>query len=333
MASVEKNPTPSQPKQTKAQYIEWNHDPIRGVYTPVGELFFTKVVEPGYYFPFIDMAGLHLSKMNVKLDGLVNFDDGANKEIVNEIDAFWKAEKKFREINKSIKVLYKRGILMYGPPGCGKSSLIAMIMKDVVERNGIALAFNGSQPTTALIHAIRAIQPETKIVIVMEDIDGYIQQHGEEDLLNMLDGIDTVLDNVLFLATSNYANRLSPRLLRPSRFDLKIRLDYPSASLRRQYLEGLFSANGVTRTPNINRCVKDTEGFSFADLKELFISACVFGRKYENCVESLRNALHTEEGYGKKSSGLDLGAGYAMGPIRIEKSIGKTLGLKKQVHN
>lgn len=315
--------------EKKRQYIQWRTDKNQNAYTAAGEFYFTEEVESGYYMPHMSPNGLHLTKINVKLDGLVDFTDGANKEVINEIDSFWKSEKKFKEINKSIKVLYKRGILMYGPPGCGKSSLISMIMKDVVARKGIALSFNGTNTTIELIRAIREIQPETKIIVVMEDIDGHIHRFGEEELLNMLDGVDTVLNNVLFLATSNYADRLSPRMLRPSRFDLKIRLDYPSESLRRKYLQELFSANGVTRTPNINRCVRDTQGFSFADLKELFISTCIFGFNYEKCIASLRNSLHTEDRYTKKESGLGSG-GFVMGPIeKIEKSL-KALGLKQQ---
>lgn len=302
-----KHPDPSEPAEAQDEkpkaprYVQWDYK--GGVYTPMPSLNLRKKLAPGYYYPFKDQFGqTHLEQIDVRLDGLVDFGKGVSKRVTDEIDLFWKAEPRFREINKTVKVLYKRGILMYGPPGCGKSSLIAVIMRDIVAQGGIALHFVGSSFTTDVVKTIREIQPDTKILIVMEDIDGHISQRGEEDLLNMLDGVDTVLDRLIFLATSNYFSRLSPRLLRPSRFDLKIELDYPDADLRKRYLQDLLKANGVKSPIDLKRSVDDTEGFSFADLKELFISTCIFGYEYGGCVEDLRNALHTEESEGERKS-------------------------------
>lgn len=281
--------------QNKQRYTHWNVDNQKINYTPVKKVDSASNLEPGYYKPYQNMQGeWHLNKQEIKLDGLVTFTEGANRQIINEIDLFWKSEEKFKQINKSIKVIYKRGILMYGPPGCGKSSLISLVMKDVIEKGGIALGFHSSGVMAYFVDIIREIQPGTKIVIVIEDVDGYIARNGEVDLLNMLDGIGTSLENVLFLATSNYAEKLSPRMLRPSRFDLKIKLEYPSESMRKKYLQELFKANDTNKISILNRYVRDTNGFTFADLKELFISTCIFGFNYESCLASLKGSLHDD---------------------------------------
>lgn len=290
------------------EYCQYNYDAKSQVYIPMGEVNLKKELCPGYYNAYFTQEGPRIRRIETHLDGLVTFGSGVAERIVDEIDQFWKAEAQFREINKNVKVLYKRGILMYGPPGCGKSSMISIIMHDVVKRGGIALRFNGSETTTEFVKIIRQIQPNTKILIVLEDIDGYIDRRGEEDILNMLDGVDTVLDNILFIATSNYVHELSQRMLRPSRFDLKIELDYPQAAMRKKYLEELYKSNGLKGKPNLAKSVKDTEGFSFADLKELFISTCVFGRDHDSSVKSLRQALNSEEimKAKKKRSGGDV---------------------------
>ncbi len=274
------------------QFVQWDVQGRNSI--PMPQLNLKKTLEPGYYQPHATQSGVYLEKMDVRLDGLVDFGDGVAAEVVDQIDRFWKAEPKFRHINKSIKVLYKRGMLLYGPPGCGKSSMISIVMRDIIKQGGIALAYAGTSMTTHFIRIIREIQPDMKILVVIEDLDGIVRG-GEEDLLNMLDGVDTVLDSVIFLATTNYFHNLSTRLLRPSRFDLKIEMGYPSPSLRKRYLQDLLKSQNGKSKINLEKAVKDTDKFSFADLKELFISTCVFEYKYDDCLDSLKRALYSEE--------------------------------------
>ncbi len=276
-------------------YCQWDHDEVSDMYSPLSKLNIKNKLENGYYDIITSPQGIHFEKMDIRLDGLVDFGKGVCKKITEEINTFWESEKKFREVNKSVKILYKRGILMYGPPGCGKSSLISMVMSDIIKRNGIALSFGNVHTLSQGIDVIRKIQPNTKILVVMEDIDSYIERHGEADILNMLDGADTVLDSVIFLATSNFKHKLSTRLLRPSRFDLKIELNYPDVELRKRYLSDLFKSIDYKNDKILNKIVKDTEGFSFADLKELFISTRIFNYSYEDSLNSLKNSAHVED--------------------------------------
>lgn len=279
-------------EELERTYVQWDVD--GRISTPMRQLNLKNELAPGYYQPHATPAGVYLEKIDVRLDGLVDFGNGVAAQVVDQIDRFWKSEHKFRKVNKHIKVLYKRGILLYGPPGCGKSSMISVVMRDIIKQGGIALAYSGTSLTTHFIRIIREIQPDMKILVVIEDLDGIVRG-GEEDLLNMLDGVDTVLDSVIFLATTNYFHNLSSRLLRPSRFDLKIEMDYPSAPLRKKYLQDLFKSYDGKVKMDLTQAVKDTERFSFADLKELFISSCLFEYSYQDCLKSLKQALYTEE--------------------------------------
>ncbi len=266
--------------------IQWNKK--GDVWIPIGEINLHKKIDPGYYRIGYQDGQLLFNTIDVDLNGLVSFKDGAGKKITDQISLFWKSEKRYRDISKSIKVIYKRGILMYGPPGCGKTALISIIMKGIVASGGVAILFSGSELTAMAVKAIKDIQPGTKILIVMEDIDGYIRRGGEEDLLDMLDGVHTNLDSVIFLATTNNFNALSKRMLRPSRFDLKVQLDFPGEMLRAKYLSELAAAGALDI--DIDKWVSDTDGFSFADLKELFISASILGYDYNECLSSIRDS-------------------------------------------
>jgi hypothetical protein len=246
-------------------------------------------INPGYYnIGRTDDGRWFFKNIDVNLEGMVEFDGGVSQQVFDQIKAFWNAEAKFRKINEKVKVIYKRGMLLYGPPGCGKSSLISMVMKKVVDSHGIALEYQGSMGAIEVaIKLMREIHPDKKIVVVMEDIDNVVNSGRESEVINALDGVNTVFDNVIFLATTNYFERIPQRMLRPSRFDMKIKLDFPDAGYRRKYMETLLGSHEEFAKFDLDAMVKDSEGFSFADLKEIFISTCVFGFDYKTCIEAI----------------------------------------------
>ncbi len=108
------------------------------------------------------------------------------------------------------------------------------------------------------------------MVVIWEDIDTIIANYGESQVLSILDG-ESQVENVVFLATTNYPERLDGRVInRPSRFDKIVKIGMPNAAARKMYLESKISElvkDGID-------LVADTEGFSIAHLKELIISTC-----------------------------------------------------------
>jgi SpoVK/Ycf46/Vps4 family AAA+-type ATPase len=80
------------------------------------------------------------------------------------------------------------------------------------------------------------IEKHRPIVVMIEDIDAIVDKKGESAMLALLDG-ELQIDNVVFVATTNYPERLDKRLVnRPSRFDEIIKIGMPSAAARAQYI-------------------------------------------------------------------------------------------------
>jgi SpoVK/Ycf46/Vps4 family AAA+-type ATPase len=107
--------------------------------------------------------------------------------------------------------------------------------------------------------------------------------------LNILDGVDQV-DKVVFLATTNYPEVLGARILnRPSRFDKRFKIGHPNAESRKLYFKHLIGGEEKTKGLNIDlkRWVTDTDGFSIAHLKELFVAVCILGDEYAKAIETL----------------------------------------------
>lgn len=241
---------------------------------------------PGVYE--IDQSnsfGLFFEKIPVKTEGLIRFPDTNSDKVVAEIQKFWERESFFREYG----IAYKRGIILYGPPGSGKSCTVQLIMQDVIQRQGIVIEFNEPYLFIDGMRILRQIQPKTPVVVIMEDIDSILEAYNESEILNILDGVND-MDKVVFLATTNYPDKLGHRIMnRPSRFDKRFRIGFPSAESRRAYLEHVIKKDNLEKLGiDLDKWVKDTDEFSIAHLKELFAAVVILGDEYDDALETLK---------------------------------------------
>lgn len=181
----------------------------------------------------------------------------------------------------------------------GKSCTIQLIMKDVVEREGIVIKFTNPGLFLEGMRVFREIEKETPCVILMEDIDSTLEMWDESQVLNILDGVDQV-EKVVFLATTNYPERLGARILnRPSRFDKRFKIGHPDAESRMMYFKHLIGDEKIAELNiNLKKWVKDTDKFSIAHLKELFVAVVILGDDYKEAVEtlsSMKEVIHSED--------------------------------------
>lgn len=191
--------------------------------------------------------------------------DDLYEQLDSEIDSFLKKE----AVYASMKIDYKRGILLYGPPGNGKTSFIKHFLKGKGDKF-ISIMMNiHNDDDCEVLEELLSIEEYDKYlkVIVIEDIDGMSTQVRSE-ILNFLDGVSRA-KKVLFIATTNYPERLDIALKnRPSRFDAVIKIDLPNEKSRDKLLRHYFKD---MRDKEIREAVQKSKGFSGAYFKELFI--------------------------------------------------------------
>lgn len=281
-------------------YSQWTTSDGR-VFVPSGKTIPT--LTPGVYE--IDVSpsiGIYFEKVPVKVENLLRFPDTNSDRVLTEIQKFWDRE----DIFKSYDIVYKRGIMLYGPPGSGKSSTVRLIMEDVVNRGGIVIKF--TEPTLFIdgMRALRQIQPQTPVVVIMEDIDSILENYNESEVLNILDGFNEI-NKVVFLATTNYPEQLGDRIVnRPSRFDKRFRIGFPSEVSRRMFFEHLIGGGDTDKLAlkikelsiDLDLWVKDSDEMSIAHLKELFIAVVILGDDYDEAIATLQKMKEKVEDKG-----------------------------------
>ncbi len=231
----------------------------------------------GVYTAHSSMQGPYLQAASLQTDDLLRFEDPTHKAILGEIDDFWGLKEQY----KSMGFLHNRAILMHGPPGSGKTCISKIVIDDVINRGNIVINCTSLYDFLGPVKAFREVEPERQILIAMEDVDSI---GGQSKLLPLLDGEDS-LNNVMYLATTNYIHKIQDRLMRPGRFDRKINVPCPPIAGRTAFLENKLGKEN----PMVTTLAEATEGLSFAHMRELLIGIYCLKQPVESVINRLRN--------------------------------------------
>lgn len=282
--------------------LQWT-TPDGNIFIPAGKT--VKNLEPGIYdIGESNQWGIYFQKLKTNTQSLIKFPDSRSEQVITEIEHFWERKDAFKNRGEKASIVYKRGICLWGPQGSGKTSTVQLIVKDVIEkRGGICVIFVHPKLFLNGMRTLRQIHPVTKIVVLMEDLDSIIEQHDESEVLNILDGVNS-FEDVVFLATTNYPERLGPRIMnRPSRFDKRIKIGYPNSECRKIYLESLITSAEIKKHKiDLNKWVADTEEFSMAHLKELFVAVIILEDTYDEALKNLKSmkgSISSDDSNGK----------------------------------
>ena len=274
-------------KKTKgkdmSKYSQWAYNATHNMYTAAHDNATVKKVPAGFYKFNRDSWGNPVAyAVPVRNDKVCKFVQGPLDSVLKEVRSFWDSNDAYEKLG----ITHKRSILLHGPAGCGKSSIIMGVVKDIADRGGIAIQVNDmdSDSFNGVLPAFRDIQGKSKVVAILEDIERH--NRHEEHLLELLDGTSSVSDGVLFLSTTNKLESIPTRVrCRPSRIDTLIMIDYPVEQQRIEYVQ--FLAGELLNDEHITKIAKLTEGMSLADIKEVVISTYVFKRDIAESVARL----------------------------------------------
>jgi ATP-dependent 26S proteasome regulatory subunit len=173
----------------------------------------------------------------------------------------------------------KRGLLLYGPPGVGKTHTVRYLTSSLVGTTVLQLTGNALHLIAEACSVARALQPA---MLIVEDVDLIAEDRGMHpgqhpllfQLLNEMDGLAEDAD-VVFVLTTNRADLLEPALAaRPGRVDQAVALELPDVAGRRALFE-LYRGELRVDTSGLDDVLARSEGVTASFLKELLRRAAL----------------------------------------------------------
>jgi chaperone BCS1 len=217
------------------------------------------------------------------LDSL-SLKSGLCEEALRDLDAFRQGHEFYRG-----RIPYRRGWLLEGPPGNGKSSFIVAIASHLHSDIFLLSLNNSNLDDTALKRLLLGEELDAAPrIYVLEDIDclftnraaparddtntvGNSSRVTFSGLLNALDGIGSP-ENTLIVMTTNYPERLDAALIRPGRVDRRFRFEPPDdARIALHYSKFFPEASRLDTDAFVKACRDRTEPLSMGLVQEMIL--------------------------------------------------------------
>lgn len=219
-----------------------------------------------------------------ELGRVLSYEDiGGLKPQLQRIREMIELPLRYPEVFKRLGIDAPKGVLLHGPPGCGKT-LIARAIAHETEANFFSVngpevihKFYGESeahlrkifedatlkgPSIVFLDEIDAIAP------MREKVIGDVEKRVVAQLLALMDGL-TKRQNVIVIAATNIPNALDPAMRRPGRFDREISIPIPDRNGRLEVLEIHSRGMPLAQDVNMTHLADITHGFVGADLEAL----------------------------------------------------------------
>ncbi len=223
----------------------------------------------------------------------VTYDDvGGLKDQLTKLREMVELPLRHPEFFRRLGIDPPRGVLLYGPPGCGKTLIAKALANEsgarffVISGPEIMSKFYGESearlreifreakekaPSIIFIDEIDAIAPKR------EEVTGEVEKRVVAQLLALMDGMEP-MSNVIVIGATNRIDDIDPALRRPGRFDREIEIGVPNQQGRLEILQIHTRGMPLAKDVDLVEISRLTHGYTGADLKAL-------------CREAAMNAL------------------------------------------
>ncbi|RLG48022.1 MAG: AAA family ATPase [Thermoproteota archaeon] len=238
-----------------------------------------------------DITPSALREVVIQVPNVKWTDIGGLEKVKEELRMAIEWPLKYPELFEKSGAKAPKGILLYGPPGCGKT-LLAKAVANESESNFISvkgpeiLSKWVGESERAIREIFRKARQAAPCIIFFDEIDAIAPMRGSgigdsrvteriiSQLLTEIDGLEE-LRNVVVIAATNRPDLLDPALLRPGRFDRLIYVSPPDLQTRKEILKVHTRNKPLADDVNLDKLAELTEGYTGADLEALCNTAAI----------------------------------------------------------
>jgi predicted AAA+ superfamily ATPase len=245
-------------------------DNLAKIYTPSQPTNSPEALPNGVYSHEYGSSGIpeRLIPTEIRQDSYVDLMESLSN-LDSSIDNFIQ-NKQLYDDSQSI---YKLGVLLFGPPGTGKTSYLRKFIK---KREAIVIFLDGVPSRKFLEKLEKSTKNRLKILVFEEAVSLLESSDDVREMLDFLDGSRSVSNSIYFLST-NYPEAIPENIIRNGRIDLFVRVEYPSSEARSKlialYLKREASSDEL----------KLTENMPIVDIREICFQHKKTGKSFQEC--------------------------------------------------
>lgn len=211
-------------------------------------------------------------------------DIGALSEIRDELSTAIVAPIKEPEVYANVGITAPTGVLLWGPPGCGKT----LLAKAVANESGANfISVKGPELLNKYVgeseRAVRQVfvraRSSVPCVIFFDELDALVPRRDDtlseasarvvNTLLTELDGLGSSRNGIYLIAATNRPDIIDPAMLRPGRLETRLFVNLPSSSERVDILRTIVRKLDIDFNDDLRKLAEDCEAFSGADMGSL----------------------------------------------------------------
>jgi len=224
-----------------------------------------------------------VSEAELEIPRVTYEDIGDLEEAKQKIREMVELPLKYPELFRHLGIEPPKGVLLHGPPGCGKTLLAKAVAN---ESGAYFIAINGpeimskfyGESEARLREVFREAEENAPAIIFIDEIDAIAPKRGEvtgevekrvvAQLLALMDGLKS-RGQVIVIAATNRPGDIDPALRRPGRFDREIAIPVPDKRARREILQVHTRNMPLGEDVDLDELAEVTHGFTGADLAAL----------------------------------------------------------------
>jgi len=211
-----------------------------------------------------------LVPFEIREDNYVELMDSL-KDLDIAIDDFINNKKLYEDSCTS----YKLGVLLFGPPGTGKTSY----MRKLIRKKEAIVIFMDGVPTRKFLEKLEQSTKDRLKIIVFEEAVSLLESSDDiREMLDFLDGARSVSNAIYFLST-NYPDSIPENVIRNGRIDVFVKVDYPNSSAREKLINLYLKRDAVESE------LKATENMPIVDIREICFLHKKTGKSFSDCVK------------------------------------------------